>query len=193
MNLFRQALAKIDAINSEDPTQEELDGQPIAKELLYSKRMSDKLDSFEPNAPEYLKIAARAQHIGRWKIARSSYPMDRVGYLRWREELKKMHAELTAAILEEVGYDTKFIEKVTHLIRKKQLKTDAETQLLEDVICLVFLENYFEEFAAKHEKDKVIDIVKKTWTKMSEKGHQAALQLSYSPESLLLIKEAVLD
>lgn len=193
MNLFRQALAKIDAINSEDPTQEELDGQPIAKELLYSKRMSDKLDSFEPNAPEYLKIAARAQHIGRWKIARSSYPMDRVGYLRWREELKKMHAELTAAILEEVGYDAKFIEKVTHLIRKKQLKTDAETQLLEDVICLVFLENYFEEFAAKHEKDKVIDIVKKTWTKMSEKGHQAALQLSYSPESLLLIKEAVLD
>ena len=193
MNLFRQALAKIDAINSEDPTQEELDGQPIAKELLYSKRMSDKLDSFEPNAPEYLKIAARAQHIGRWKIARSSYPMDRVGYLRWREELKKMHAELTAAILEEVGYDAKFIEKVTHLIRKKQLKTDAETQLLEDVICLVFLENYFEEFAAKHEKDKVIDIVKKTWTKMSEKGHQAALQLTYSPESLLLIKEAVLD
>lgn len=193
MNLFRQALAKIDAINSEDPTQEELDGQPIAKELLYSKRMSDKLDSFEPDAPEYLKIAARAQHIGRWKIARSSYPMDRVGYLRWREELKKMHAELTAAILEEVGYDAKFIEKVTHLIRKKQLKTDSETQLLEDVICLVFLENYFEEFAAKHEKDKVIDIVKKTWTKMSEKGHQAALQLSYSPESLLLIKEAVLD
>lgn len=193
MNLFRQAIAKIDVINSEDPTQEELDGLPIAKELLYSKRMSDKLDSFEPDAPEYLKIAARAQHIGRWKIARSSYPMDRVGYLRWREELKKMHAELTAAILEEVGYDAKFIEKVTHLIRKKQLKTDAETQLLEDVICLVFLENYFKEFAAKHEKDKVIDIVKKTWTKMSEKGHQAALQLSYSPESLLLIKEAVLD
>ncbi|MBN3581454.1 DUF4202 domain-containing protein [Algoriphagus aestuarii] len=193
MNLFQKALAKIDAINSEDPIQEELDGQPIAKELLYSKRMSDKLDSFEPDAPEYLKIAARAQHIARWRIPRSEYPMDRVGYLRWREELKKMHAELTATILEEVGYEAKFIEKVTHLIRKKQLKTDAETQLLEDVICLVFLENYFEEFAAKHEKDKVIDILKKTWSKMSDKGHQAALQLTYSPESLLLIKEAVLD
>ena len=193
MNPYQKALAKIDEINAEDPTKEEFEGQQISKELLYSKRMSDKLESFEPGAPEYLKIAARAQHIARWRIPRSEYPMDRVGYLRWREELKKMHAELTAKILNESGYETEFIEKVTHLIRKKQLKTDAETQLLEDVICLVFLENYFEDFAAKHEKEKIIDILKKTWSKMSKKGHEAALQLTYSPESFLLIKEAVLD
>ncbi len=193
MNPYQIALAKIDEINAEDPILEEFEGKPIAKELLYSKRMSEKLESFEPGVPEYLKIAARAQHIGRWKIPRSEYPMDRVGYLRWREELKKMHAEITAGILQEAGYNKEFIDKVTHLIRKKQLKTDSETQLLEDVICLVFLENYFEDFAAKHEKDKIIDILRKTWSKMSDKGHKAALQLTYTPQSLLLIKEAVLE
>lgn len=193
MNNYQKAIAKIDEINAEDPTKELTKGEEISKELLYSIRMSAKLDEFEPQAPEYLKIAARAQHIGRWKIPRSEYPMDRVGYLRWREELKKMHAEMTAGILEKVGYDQDFIAKVTHLIRKKQLKTDEETQTLEDVICLVFLENYFEDFAAKHEKEKIIDIVRKTWGKMSEKGHQAALNLTYSQESLQLIKEAVLE
>lgn len=193
MSTYQKAIAKIDEINSEDPIKEEFEGKPIAKELLYSIRMSDKLESFEPESAEYLKVAARAQHIGRWKIPRSEYPMDRVGYLRWREELKKMHAEITSGILEEVGYEEDFIAKVTHLIRKKQLKTDAETQILEDVICLVFLENYFEEFASKHEDAKIIDIVKKTWAKMSEKGHQEALKLTYSPKSLSLIKEAVLE
>ena len=193
MNTYQKAIAKIDEINAEDPIKELDQGEEISKELLYSKRMTAKLDAFEPNAPEYLKIATRAQHIGRWKIPRSEYPMDRVGYLRWREELKKMHAEITAGILEEVGYDQDFIAKVTHLIRKKQLKTDEETQTLEDVICLVFLENYFEDFAAKHEKEKIIDILQKTWGKMSERGHQAALQLTFSQESLQLIKEAVLE
>lgn len=193
MNTFQKAIAKIDEINAKDPVKEIVQGKEVSKELLYSIRMTDKLDAFEPNASEHLKIAARAQHIGRWKIPRSEYPMDRVGYLRWREELKKMHAEITAGILEELGYDQDFIEKVIHLIRKKQLKTDEETQTLEDVICLVFLENYFEDFAAKHEKKKIIDILQKTWRKMSKKGHDAARQLNFSTDSLLLIQEAVLE
>lgn len=191
MNLFEEAISKIDQINAEDPNQEFADEKSYPKELLYSLRMSEKLDSFSPEAPDHLKIAARAQHIGRWRIPRSDYPMDRVGYLKWREELKKMHASLTSDILKEAGYQEEFIGKVSHLIRKRQLKTDEETQALEDVICLVFLEYYFDEFASKHEKDKIIDILQKTWAKMSEKGKNAALNLTLSPQSTQLIQEAL--
>jgi hypothetical protein len=191
MKLLQEAITKIDLINTEDPNQEIQAGEHFPKELLYSQRMSDKLESFFPNAPDYLKIAARAQHIGRWRIPRSEYPMDRVGYLKWREELKKMHASLTADILNEVGYDEDFTGKVSHLIRKKQLKTDEDTQALEDVICLVFLEFYFDDFASKHEDDKIIDILQKTWSKMSEKGKNAALKLNLSPQSTKLIQEAL--
>lgn len=191
MNLFEEAISKIDQINAEDPNQEFADEKSYPKELLYSLRMSEKLNSFSPEAPDHLKIAARAQHIGRWRIPRSDYPMDRVGYLKWREELKKMHASLTSDILKDVGYQEDFIGKVSHLIRKRQLKTDEETQALEDVICLVFLEYYFDEFASKHEKDKIIDILQKTWAKMSEKGKNAALNLTLSPQSTQLIQEAL--
>src|SRR5690606_1953193 len=137
------------------------------------------------------QIAARAQHICRWKIARNEYPMDRVGYLKWRETLKKMHAEITSGILKEVGYDTEFIDRVSFLILKKLIKKDDESQTLEDVICLVFLEYYFEEFAEKHEDEKLIDILQKTWVKMSDKGHSEALKIKYSEKSLSLVKRAL--
>lgn len=191
MNKFQKAFALIDQTNMEDPTKEKVGGKEIAKELLYSIRMSERLAQFDPQSSEAMQLAVRAQHIGRWKIPRSDYPMDRVGYLKWREELKKMHESMTAEILQEVGYDEETIEKSKFLIRKKQLKTDPETQIMEDVICLVFLEYYFEEFAAKHESAKIIDILQKTWSKMSEKGHRAALQLPFSNSSLELIKEAI--
>ena len=146
---------------------------------------------FHPNASEEIQIASKAQHICRWKVARESYPMDRVGYLKWRTDLKKFHAETTAAILEKAGYNQEFINRVSFLIEKKQLKKDEETQLLEDVICLVFLEFYLEPFVEKHDREKLKNIILKTWNKMSEKGHQAALKINYSPENLELIKEAL--
>lgn len=188
---FDKAILLIDQINAEDPVTEVFEGREIPKELLYSQRMTRKLEEFDPEASEHLKIAVRAQHIGRWKIPRSDYPMDRTGYLIWREELKKMHAEIAGKILAEAGYEEEFISKVKFLIRKKQLKSDPETQALEDVICLVFLENYFEEFVDKHEPEKVKDILKKTWAKMSEKGQKSALLLSFSSQSLRLIQEAL--
>lgn len=191
MTRFDQAIQLIDQVNSEDPITEIWNGKSFPKELLYSLRMTAKLEKFAPDASEQLKIAARAQHIGRWKIQRSEYPMDRPGYLTWREELKKMHAEMTGQLLLEAGYEEEFISKVKFLIRKKQLKTDIETQTLEDVVCLVFLENYLEDFVIKHENEKVKDILKKTWGKMSEKGHKAALQLDFSPECLRVIQEAL--
>jgi hypothetical protein len=117
--------------------------------------------------------------------------MDRVGYLKWREELKKFHAKTTAEILEKAGYDKTFIDRVCFLIEKKLLKKDSETQLLEDVICLVFLEYYLEPFVHKHDEEKLKNIIKKTWDKMSDKGHQEALKINYSEENLNLIKASL--
>ena len=191
MSKFEKAIRIIDKKNAEDPNKEIYKGKEYPKELLYAERMSEKLLDFEPEASDELQIAARAQHICRWKYPRSNYSMDRPGYLRWREELKKIHAELTTDILKEIGYEEDFIQRVSFLIRKKLIKKDEESQTMEDVVCLVFLQYYFEDFAAKHEDEKVIDIVKKTWAKMSAEGHEAALRLPLSPESLRLIKAAL--
>ncbi|MEW7277007.1 DUF4202 domain-containing protein [Aquimarina sp. 2201CG1-2-11] len=182
---------RIDQANSEDPNKEEINKVLVPKEFLYGQRMTETLDLFEPDASEALKIAARAQHICRWQIPRDSYPMDRVGYLKWREELKTFHADKVSEILKTVGYSEETIMRVRFLIQKKKLKKDEETQTLEDVICLVFLKYYYESFLAKHTDKKVIDILQKTWRKMSEKGHQAALQLSYSDKALDLVKQAI--
>lgn len=188
---FETAIALIDKKNAEDPNTYQVAGLTFAKELLYSQRMTRKLLQFEPNASKALQIAARAQHICRWKISRNEYPMNRVGYLKWREMLKKMHADLTVEILEQVGFDEQFQERVKKIILKKLIKKNEESQILEDTICLVFLDYYFDEFAAKHPDEKVIDILKKTWVKMSEKGHTAALTIPFSEKSLVLVKQAI--
>ncbi|WP_142785745.1 DUF4202 domain-containing protein [Changchengzhania lutea] len=188
---FKRAIVLIDEYNQKDPNQVTVDGNIYPKELLYSQRMTTTLLGFETNPSEALQIAARAQHICRWQIPRKDYPMTRVGYLKWRETLKKMHAELTADILNTVGYEKEFIKRVSFLINKKQIKKDEESQTLEDVICLVFLEYYLGDFAVKHDDDKVIDILRKTWKKMSKKGHEAALNIKYSDKELKLVKAAL--
>lgn len=188
---FEMANAQIDAENAKDPNTEVIGGVEFPKELLYSRRMTEKLLDYYPDASGELQIAARAQHICRWKIDRNAYPMDRVGYLKWREALKKFHAEKTTEILKDLGFKDNFTERVAVLIRKKQLKKDEESQVLEDVVCLVFLQYYFKDFAAKHPEDKVVDIVRKTWTKMSGPGQKAALELKLSPGALTLIKKAL--
>jgi hypothetical protein len=188
---FQNASAWIDAENAQDPNHEIHQSKTHPKELLYSSRMYERLMDFYPNASEAVQIASKAQHICRWKIVRESYPMDRVGYLKWREDLKKFHAKTTAIILEKAGYNEEFIGRVSFLIEKKLLKKDEETQLLEDVICLVFLKYYLDPFVHKHDREKMKNIILKTWNKMSEKGHQEALKINFSPENLELIKEAL--
>ena len=188
---FKRAIALIDKKNSEDIHIEYFKGQEFPKELLYSQRMSLKLLEFKPEASEELQIAARAQHICRWRIPRSEYPMDKVGYIKWRNKLKKMHADMASDILKDAGYDSEFIDRVSFLIRKKLIKKDEGSQTLEDVICLVFLEYYFEEFAEKHPDEKVIKIIQKTWKKMSDKGHSAVLSLEFTSKNASLIKKAM--
>ncbi len=180
------AFARIDEANAQDPNLERLDGQDFPKELLYGRRMSATLAMFAPEADDAVKLAARAQHVQRWKIPRSDFPMDRKGYLAWRQKLYGMHAELAGEILREVGYDDATIARVGTLLRKKGLKTDPDVQLLEDVICLVFLEHYFADFSVKHDDAKVIDILRKTWAKMSPRGHEAALALPMGEERRLV-------
>ncbi|SEC23410.1 protein of unknown function [Tenacibaculum sp. MAR_2009_124] len=188
---FNKAIEIIDTYNAEDPNKTTFEGESIAKELLYSQRMTRKLLEVDSEASEELQLAIRAQHICRWKIERSSYPMDRIGYFKWRNDLKKMHSEIASEILHDAGYETDFIERVSFLIQKKSLKKDQESQMLEDIVCLVFLEYYLEEFMSKHTDEKVVDILQKTWKKMSTTGHNLALQTILSERASRLVKTAL--
>jgi hypothetical protein len=187
---FEKAFALFDSYNSNDPNKEEYNGKSHSKELLYATRMSEKLDHFKPDSPDYLKLAARCQHIGRWEIPRNSYPMDKKGYLQWRNTLKFHHAKIAGEILTGCGYDKDTIDKVKFLLLKKELSKNADTQVLEDVICLVFIQYYLDEFAAKHEDEKVVDILKKTMKKMSPQAIADAGKISVSEKIKGLIQQA---
>lgn len=171
---FERAVARMDAEHAADPDKE-ASGQP--KELLYAKRMSAWLERLAPGAPEPLRLAVRCQHIRRWAIRRSDYPPGAAGYRKWRSDEAASHAEFAGRILAETGYDAATVQRVQSLVRKEKLKQDPETQLLEDVSCLVFLENGFAEFAAKHDEATLLRVLRKTWAKMSPQGHEAALAL----------------
>jgi hypothetical protein len=188
---LRNAFRLFDAANSQDPNTEEDEGKTHPKELLYAIRMTEKLDEFAPQASVALQLTARCQHIRRWEIPRESYEMNRTGYLKWRQDLKKFHAGKASEILETVGYPPEVIDRVGFLLQKKKLKRDPETQTLEDVICLVFLQYYLEPFMGKHPEDKLIDILRKTWNKMSEEGREAALILPLSDGARRLIGKAL--
>lgn len=187
---FQNAFAQFDAYNSKDPNKEEYNGKSFPKELLYATRMSEQLDLFKPSSPDYLKLAARCQHIGRWEIPRNSYPMDKKGYLQWRNTLKFHHAKIAADILAACGYDVDTIEKVKFLLLKKELTKNADTQALEDVICLVFIQYYLDEFASKHEDEKVVDILRKTMKKMSPRAITEAGKIPVSNRIQSLIQQA---
>jgi hypothetical protein len=188
---FEAAIARFDAVNAEDPNVEIEHGVSYPKEVLYARRMSGCLSRVAPDASEALQLAVRCQHIRRWAIPRKDFPMDTQGYNKWRNALKKLHGEVAAQILAEVGYEPELMERVRFLVQKRQLKIDPEVQLLEDVICLVFLQYYFLDFAAQHPEDKVIDIVRKTWGKMTPRGQQLALQLPLPGPAKALVGKAL--
>jgi hypothetical protein len=188
---FERAIAAFDAANAQDPNSESVNGQPHPRELVYAQRMTDRLVRFAPDASETLQLAARCQHICRWTRPRADYLMTRAGYHRWRTALAQFHAAKAAAILQEAGYDEPTIARVRSLVRKENLKTDPEAQTLEDVICLVFLEHYFADFATKHDDEKIVGIVRKTWRKMSVRAQQQALKLPLDEGSLRLVARAL--
>lgn len=177
-NLYQAAIAAFDQANAEDPNKEVFNGKEYPKELLYAQRMTEMQERFAPDAPEAVKLACRAQHIQRWKSPRSDYPMDKKGYMLWRTNLYKFHAETAGALMQQVGYGDEMIARVKTIIGKKDLKTNPETQMMEDVVDLVFIEHYMLGFAGQkpdYDEAKWIVIIKKTWDKMSESAHQFAL------------------
>jgi hypothetical protein len=189
---FKQAIALFDAANAQDPNQDE--GQP--KELLYAQRMTDMIGRFAPEASEVAQLAVRAQHIQRWLVPRSNYPLGKPGYFAWRTGLYQFHAKTAGELLQEAGYDEEMIEQVKVAVSKQGIKTNPDTQMLEDVTSLVFLEHYVLGFAGQHaeySEEKWIDIIRKTWRKMSADAHLFVTSGSIKlPESLQpLILKAV--
>ena len=186
------AFTEFDNYNSNDPHLEVHDGKQYPKELLYALRMSERLNAYQPDAAEHIKIAARCQHIGRWEIPRNSFPMERKGYLQWRSKLALYHSEISSGILERCGFDPATIEQVKFLLQKKQLvQHHPDIQVLEDVICLVFIEHYLHDFALQHDDDKVVDILKKTIRKMSPRALSEVGKISMTEKVKILVQQAV--
>lgn len=195
-SIYKKAQSLIDSANTEDPNRVNADGKDWPKELLYSERMSDMLNRYNPRADDVMKLAIRAQHIERWKSPRNAYPMDRIGYLKWRKDLYKIQADTAAGLLQQAGYDEANIERARNAVAKKNIKGNADTQLLEDVTDLCFIEHYLVDFVDKHpdySEEKWIEIIQKTWHKMSVEAHEFALSGKVKlPESLTpLILNAV--
>lgn len=184
---FNQAIAIFDDLNRQDPTMEEAEGKAYPKEFLYSERMSNMLKRYAPNASEALQLAARCQHVQRWKSARASYPMTKAGYYQWRTELKAFHADTARQVLLEVGYNEATVERVCALVMKTLPSGDTEAQILEDVIVLVFLESYLEQFVSSHadyDAAKFADILYKTLRKTSVNARSAAQTMIVLPAAL---------
>jgi len=189
--LVEQAYELIDKINLGDPNSEIVNGTAQPKEWLYGIRMTECLAQFMPNADDALKIAARAQHIRRWSVPRSDYPMGLEGYQNWRRGLGVLHADEAMKIAGQVGCSDDDIAAIGRMLRKEKIKRDPQVQAFEDVICLVFLSYYFTDFATKHSEEKLIKIVQKTWAKMSDTGHEAALKLPFTDDQQALLAKAL--
>ncbi len=194
--MLNKALELIDTANRQDPNFETADGKEVQKELLYSQRMTDMLQRYLPNADEAAQLAVRAQHIQRWQSPRSDYPMNRKGYHQWRTNLYTFHAKIAGKLLAEAGYDDAFVERVSAAIAKKSIRTNPDTQIVEDVAALTFIEHYMLDFYQKfpqYDEDKWVDIILRTWKKMSAQAHEFALSGNLQlPESLVyLIQKAV--
>ncbi len=186
-----QVLIAIDEINAQDPNTTEIDGKSQANELLYGHYMTACLNEHWPQANELLQIAVRAQHIKRWHLKRTEFAAGKAGYLLWRKEQGKFHAQLTKEIMLENNYNEDDAETTAIIIRKEKLKTNENSQTLEDVACLVFLSYYFDAFAAKHTEDKIVRIVQLTWRKMSEHAHNIALSLTLPEHLAKLVSKAL--
>ena len=188
---FAAAIGRFDEANSLDPNVEVVDGASHPRELVYARWLSDWVVKLCPKASEALRLAARCQHLCRWMIPRSSYPMTRPGYLQWREALKTFHAQKACEVLREVGYPKEVIRRVQELNLKTMFPRDAESRVLEDALCLVFLERQLVELASKTSDDKVINALQKSWGKMTPAAQAEAVKLSYGPKEKALLDRAL--
>ncbi|SFD99537.1 protein of unknown function [Chitinophaga sp. CF118] len=188
---LEQAFNLFDEYNQRDPVKVTWNGQEYPSEYFYALKLYEWIKKLNPEASEPLLLASRCQHIGRWEIARNTYPDGRVGYLKWRSDLSKFHAQKATEILQSLGYEADIINQVNIIVLKKTLKTNSEVQTMENALCLVFLEFQYDELAEKHSEEKMIGILQKTWAKMSSQGREAALLLNYSDKGSKLLNKAL--
>ena len=188
---FEMALRRFDEENSRDPNVETVNGTARPRELVYAKRLTAWVLKLCPDASEPLRLAARCQHLCRWMSPRDSHPMTRPGYLQWRAELKKFHAQKSGEILREVGYAGDVVERVQALNLKKDFPRDPESRVLEDALCLVFLEHQLADLASRTDDEKMITALQKSWEKMTPAGQAEALKLSYGPREQGLLERAL--
>jgi hypothetical protein len=191
MSKLTTAFEQFDSYNKADPNVFMLDGAAYPQEYILALKLYEWVLKLAPDASDALLLASRSQHIGRWEIPRDSYPEGREAYLQWRKDLAKHHAEIVATILQHLGYEAEQINRVTQIILKQKIKVDAEVQVMENALCLVFLEFQYEDFYPKHEPEKVINILKRSLLKMDARGHGFALSLNYSNKGLYYINEAL--
>jgi hypothetical protein len=188
---FESALRRFDEENSRDPTHQIVDGVSQPREMVYARWLTDWVLKLRPESSEELRLAARCQHLCRWIVPRDSFPMTRVGYLQWREGLKKLHAQKAGEILAELEYPPEVIARVQSLNLKKDFPRDPESRTLEDALCLVFLEHQLAELAAKTTEDKVINALQKSWKKMTPEAHKFALRIPYGSRETALIARSI--
>jgi hypothetical protein len=175
-----RAIAAFRALNAQDPNRIRDGASERPKELVAAERLAGWVARLEPSASEALVLASHCQHLCRWELPRGDFPDGRIGYLSWRKALARRHADRAAAVLRDAGYGDELIAEVRAINLKQGLHANPDTQTMEDALCLSFLEFELDEFAGKHEDDKVVDIIQKTWGKMSERGHAKALELAPS-------------
>lgn len=187
------AIRRFNELNAQDPRTISVDGADRPLELVQAERLERWIVRLAPNASVPLRLAARCQHLERWAIPRSDYPPGRVGYLKWRKALSHRHADRATEVLQELGFSADTIEAVRTIVLKQGLKTNADTQVMEDALCLAFLEHDFAEFSTRYDDAKVIDILQKTWRKMSETGRAQALALDLPPQAARLVGRALAD
>lgn len=185
-----RAISAIDAANAGDPNRIVLDGVERLKEHAHSDLMTRWVRTLDPSATDAQLIAARAHHLRRWEVPRSSYAEGRVGYLRWRSVLRRRHADAVAAILGEIGYDDVLIDRVRSIVRKEGLGHDAATQTHEDALCLVFLQTQLDALIASLGEEATVEVVRKSMAKMSEPASACAVRLPLSPTGRAVLKRA---
>jgi len=191
MTQLEKAFSLFDAYNQRDPNRVEWEGRAYPAEYFYALQLYHWVKELQPDAGEALLLASRCQHIGRWEISRSHYPAGKPGYLSWRTDLSKFHAGIAEKLLAEAGYDPELGKSVRTIVLKEHLRTNPDMQVMENALCLVFLQFQYEDFLIKQEEDKMIRILKKTWSKMSEPGRNAALGLAFSEKGKSLIGKAL--
>lgn len=191
MSKVETAIKSFDEYNQQDPRKVVVNGVPYAYEFFYAIQLYNWVKKLEPEPGDILLLASRCQHIGRWQIPRETYPADKIGYHKWRTDLAKFHAEKAGELMQQAGIVEDIIKAVQHIILKKQLRTNSEVQVMENALCLVFLQFQYDEFLQKHDDETMIRILQKTWNKMTDPGRNAALGLEYNGRGKELITKAL--